>query len=108
MLRVATAASSSDSVRSDRCSPPCPRRRSSAGTGRASRRSVGMLRSLRIENLVVIRQAELGLDPGLNALTGQTGAGKTIFAQAVGLRLGGRGDAGAIGPAGEEGYVEAG
>jgi len=66
-----------------------------------------MLRSLRIENLVVIRQAELGLDAGLNALTGETGAGKTIFAQAVGLLLGGRGDAGAIGPAGEEAYVEA-
>jgi DNA repair protein RecN (Recombination protein N) len=66
-----------------------------------------MLRSLRIENLVVIRHAELGLEAGLNALTGETGAGKTIFAQAVGLLLGGRGDVGAIGPAGEEAYVEA-
>ena len=56
---------------------------------------------------MVIRAAELELSPGLNALTGETGAGKTIFAQAVGLLLGARGDAGAIGPAGEEAYVEA-
>src|SRR5262245_59912130 len=66
-----------------------------------------MLRRLRIENLVVIRQAELELSAGLNALTGETGAGKTIFAQAVGLLLGARGDAAATGPAGEEAYVEA-
>ena len=66
-----------------------------------------MLRSLRIENLVLIRSAELAPAPGLNALTGETGAGKTIFAQAVGLLLGAKGDAGAIGPASEEAYVEA-
>jgi DNA repair protein RecN (Recombination protein N) len=66
-----------------------------------------LLRSLRIENLVLIRSAELELAPGLNALTGETGAGKTIFAQAVGLLLGARGDAAAIGPAGDEAYVEA-
>ena len=56
---------------------------------------------------MLIRAAELELAPGLNALTGETGAGKTIFAQAVGLLLGARGDAGAIGPAGDEAYVEA-
>ena len=66
-----------------------------------------MLRRLRIENLVLIRSAELDLAPGLNALTGETGAGKTIFAQAIGLLLGARGDAAAVGPAGDETYVEA-
>ncbi len=66
-----------------------------------------MLRRLRIENLVLIRDAELDLAPGLNALTGETGAGKTIFAQAIGLLLGARGDASAIGPVGDETYVEA-
>jgi len=66
-----------------------------------------LLRSLRIENLVLIRSAELQLAPGLNALTGETGAGKTIFAQAIGLLLGAKGDAGAIGPAADEAYVEA-
>lgn len=66
-----------------------------------------MLRSLRIENLVLIREAELVLDPRLTALTGETGAGKTIIAQALGLLLGARGDAGAVGAAGSEAYVEA-
>ena len=66
-----------------------------------------MLRRLRIENLVLIREAELEFAPGLNVLTGETGAGKTIFAQAVGLLLGTRGDAAAVGPAGDEAYVEA-
>jgi DNA repair protein RecN (Recombination protein N) len=62
---------------------------------------------LRIENLVLIREAELDLAPGLNAITGETGAGKTILAQSIGLLLGARGDATMIGPAGEEAYVEA-
>ncbi len=56
---------------------------------------------------MLIRAAELELAPGLNSLTGETGAGKTIFAQAVGLLLGARGDTAAIGPAGDEAYVEA-
>ena len=66
-----------------------------------------MLRSLRIENLVLIREAELVLAPGLNAITGETGAGKTILTNAIGLLLGGRGDASLIGAAGSEAYVEA-
>jgi DNA repair protein RecN (Recombination protein N) len=66
-----------------------------------------VLRRLRIENLVLIREAELELGPGLNAITGETGAGKTILAQAIGLLLGSRGDAALVGPDGEEAYVEA-
>jgi DNA repair ATPase RecN len=66
-----------------------------------------VLRRLRIENLVLIREAELALAPGLNAITGETGAGKTILAQAIGLLLGARGDAALVGPDGEEAYVEA-
>jgi DNA repair protein RecN (Recombination protein N) len=66
-----------------------------------------VLRRLRIENLVLIREAELELSSGLNAITGETGAGKTILAQAVGLLLGAKGDAKAIGPGAEEAYVEA-
>ena len=65
-----------------------------------------MLRRLRIENLVLIREAELVLAPGLNAITGETGAGKTILAQAIGLLLGARGDAALVGPDGDEAYVE--
>ena len=66
-----------------------------------------MLRRLRIENLVLIRDAGLAFAPGLNAITGETGAGKTILAQAIGLLLGAKGDGSLIGVAGGEAYVEA-
>ncbi|MDX6415324.1 MAG: repair protein RecN [Gaiellaceae bacterium] len=66
-----------------------------------------MLRRLRIENLVLIHEADLSLAPGLNAITGETGAGKTILAQAIGLLLGAKGDSAYIGPDGAEAYVEA-
>ncbi len=66
-----------------------------------------MLRRLRIDNLVLIRRAELAFGPGLNAITGETGAGKTILAQAIGLLLGARGDSALVGPDGDEAYVEA-
>jgi len=66
-----------------------------------------MLSRLRIENLVLIQEAELAFSPGLNAITGETGAGKTILAQAIGLLLGAKGDAGYIGADGSEAYVEA-
>jgi DNA repair protein RecN (Recombination protein N) len=66
-----------------------------------------MLHRLRIQNLVLIHEAELGFAPGLNAITGETGAGKTILAQAIGLLLGAKGDAGYIGPKADEAYVEA-
>ncbi len=66
-----------------------------------------MLRRLRIENLVLIREAELELAPGLVALTGETGAGKTIVTQAIGLLLGAKGDAASVGAGGSDAYVEA-
>ncbi len=70
--------------------------RARTGQSRRSGRRLTMeavLRRLRIENLVLIREAELELDPGLNAITGETGAGKTILANAFGLLLGARGEA---------------
>jgi DNA repair protein RecN (Recombination protein N) len=66
-----------------------------------------VLRRLRIENLVLIREAELELAAGLNAITGETGAGKTILAHAIGMLLGAKGDAAAVGAAAPEAYVEA-
>src|SRR3954465_15988292 len=66
-----------------------------------------VLRRLRIENLVLIREAELELAPGLNAITGETGAGKTILAQAFALLLGAKAAHSSVGAAGEEAYVEA-
>src|SRR2546427_5246625 len=77
---------------------------SSRSSSSAARR---VLRRLRIENLVLIREAELVFCPGLNVVTGETGAGKTIFAQAIGLLLGSRADASAVGANGSEAYVEA-
>src|SRR4051794_27772053 len=49
-----------------------------------------MLLELRAENLLLIERAELRLAPGLNVLTGETGAGKTVLAHALDLLLGGR------------------
>jgi DNA repair protein RecN (Recombination protein N) len=49
-----------------------------------------MLRFLRIKHLAVIDSVELEFDAGLNVLTGETGAGKSILVEAVGLLLGGR------------------
>src|SRR5688500_20202079 len=66
-----------------------------------------MLRRLRIESFVLIREADIAFAPGLNAVTGETGAGKTILAQAIGLLLGAKGDAAYLGPGAEEAYVEA-
>jgi DNA repair protein RecN (Recombination protein N) len=49
-----------------------------------------MLRLLRIRNLAVIESVEVEFEPGFNVLTGETGAGKSILVEAVGLLLGGR------------------
>src|SRR3977135_4085805 len=49
-----------------------------------------MLRFLRVTHLAVIDSAEVEFDAGLNVLTGETGAGKSILVEAVGLLLGGR------------------
>ena len=52
-----------------------------------------MLRLLRIRNLAVIEAVEVEFEPGFNVLTGETGAGKSILVEAVGLLLGGRASA---------------
>jgi DNA repair protein RecN (Recombination protein N) len=49
-----------------------------------------MLRFLRIQHLAVIDSVEVEFEPGLNVLTGETGAGKSMLVEAVGLLLGGR------------------
>ncbi len=49
-----------------------------------------MLRYLNIRNLAVIEALEVNFEPGLNVLTGETGAGKSILVEAVSLLLGGR------------------
>jgi DNA repair protein RecN (Recombination protein N) len=65
-----------------------------------------VLLELRIENLLLIERAELRPGGGLTALTGETGAGKTVLAQALDLLLGGKPRAGVVRPGASEAYVE--
>ncbi len=65
-----------------------------------------MLIELRVENLLLIERAELRLEPGLNAITGETGAGKTVLAHALDLLLGGKPRPGIVRPGAREAYVE--
>src|SRR5687768_13217583 len=74
----------------------------SGGGGRVP----AVLCELRVENLLLIERAELRLGPGLNVLTGETGAGKTMLAHALDLLLGGRARQGIVRPGAGEAYVE--
>jgi len=65
-----------------------------------------VLTELRVENLLLIERAALRLAPGLNVLTGETGAGKTVLAHALDLLLGGKARAGIVRPGAAEAYVE--
>jgi DNA repair protein RecN (Recombination protein N) len=65
-----------------------------------------MLHELRVENLLLIERAQLRLAAGLNVLTGETGAGKTVLAHALDLLLGGRARPGIVRPGAGEAYVE--
>ncbi len=65
-----------------------------------------MLEELRVENLLLMERAELRLAPGLNMLTGETGAGKTLLAHALDLLLGGRARRGIVREGAQEAYVE--
>jgi len=66
-----------------------------------------MLRFLSIKRLAVIDAVEVEFDPGLNVLTGETGAGKSILVEAVGLLLGGRASADLVRTGEEMATVEA-
>src|SRR5947207_9839059 len=66
-----------------------------------------MLRFLRIKHLAVIDAAEAEFGAGLNVLTGETGAGKSILVEAVGLLLGGRASADLVRTGEESAAIEA-
>jgi DNA repair protein RecN (Recombination protein N) len=66
-----------------------------------------MLNSLSIRNVVLIDQLDLDFRPGLTALTGETGAGKSILLDSLGLALGMRADAGLIRAAASQASVAA-
>ena len=66
-----------------------------------------MLRELSITNFALIDELRVEFGPGFNVLTGETGAGKSIIIDALGLALGTRGEAEQIRTGAEEGRVEA-
>src|ERR671926_718281 len=61
-----------------------------------------MLRQLAVHNIVLVERLELEFEPGLGVLTGETGAGKSILLDALGLALGSRADTGLV-RSGQEG-----
>src|SRR5436190_12838302 len=65
-----------------------------------------MLLDLRIENLLLIERAELRLGGGLNAITGETGAGKTVLAHSLDLLMGGKARPQIVRPGAQEAWVE--
>jgi DNA repair protein RecN (Recombination protein N) len=65
-----------------------------------------MLEELRIVGLGVIDESVLELGPGFTAITGETGAGKTMLVTALGLLLGGRADSGAVRTGARQARVE--
>jgi DNA repair protein RecN (Recombination protein N) len=65
-----------------------------------------VLSELRVQNLGIIAELRLVLGPGLTAITGETGAGKTLVVSAVELLVGGRADASMVRPGAAEAAVE--
>jgi DNA repair protein RecN (Recombination protein N) len=65
-----------------------------------------VLHELRIESLLLIERAELRLGEGLNVITGETGAGKTVLAHSLDLLMGGRARPQIVRPGAQEAYVE--
>jgi DNA repair protein RecN (Recombination protein N) len=66
-----------------------------------------VIRSLEVRDLVVIERAELAPPGGLTAITGETGAGKTVLAQALGLLAGAPADSAAVRPGARQALVQA-
>jgi len=66
-----------------------------------------MLAELSIDDLVLIAEARLEFSPGLNVITGETGAGKSLLAQAIGLLLGQKGGAELVRPGADRALVQA-
>src|SRR5437667_12880353 len=66
-----------------------------------------MLTALSIRDIVLIEKLDLALERGLTVLTGETGAGKSILLDALGLALGARGDSGLVRTGAAKGVVTA-
>ena len=70
------------------------------------RRLTHVIDEISIRNLGVIQDAKLRLGPGFTALTGETGAGKTMVVTALGLLLGARADSSVLRRGGDSAVVE--
>ncbi len=69
--------------------------------------TAAMLAELSINDLVLIAEARLAFSPGLNVITGETGAGKTLLAQAIGLLMGQKGGDELVRPGAQRALVQA-
>ncbi len=65
-----------------------------------------MLQSLRVKNLALIKETEVEFTPGLNILTGETGAGKSLLIGSVNLALGGKFEKDMLREGADSAYVE--
>ncbi|MGH7863328.1 MAG: AAA family ATPase, partial [Candidatus Dormibacteraceae bacterium] len=66
-----------------------------------------MLSSLRVRDLALVEQAEVSFGPGLNLLTGETGSGKSLIVDALGLCVGARASADQVRQGASRALVEA-
>lgn len=65
-----------------------------------------VLEELQVSNLGVIRDARIQFGPGMHAVTGETGAGKTLIVEALSLVMGARADSTVVGPEADEALIE--
>src|SRR5882757_7278574 len=65
-----------------------------------------MLRELKVRDLALVAEARVRFGPGLNLLTGETGSGKSLIVDALGLSLGGRGGADIVRHGAEKATIE--
>ncbi|HLF30563.1 MAG TPA: DNA repair protein RecN [Xanthomonadales bacterium] len=80
---------------------------SASRTSPQSTHAGAMLSLLQIRNFAIVEALDLELKPGFSAITGETGAGKSILVDALGLLLGGRADSGAIRGGGDKAELTA-
>jgi len=66
-----------------------------------------LLRILRVKDFAIVDDVEIAFEPGLNVITGETGAGKTLVLQALGVVLGGRVDSEVVRAGASEAVIEA-
>ena len=66
-----------------------------------------MLRTLRVRRLVIVEDLTVEFSPGLNLITGETGAGKSILVEALGLVAGRRADRSMVRAGADKAIVEA-